>query len=133
MGQNKTLDYRYLAKVTKVIDGDTFDVIFDLGLKVIKAARIRLKFVNAPEMSTPEGETAKLWLQELFKKQGCLLNNTLLSENGDIDFRDKKSLWVQTFKDRDDLYGRVLGVATLPDGSDLGTQMLDAKMAKPYG
>lgn len=58
-GQN----YTYLAKVLKVVDGDTLDVRIDVGFKMkMMRARVRLRGINAPEMSHPKGVTSKKFL-----------------------------------------------------------------------
>lgn len=42
--------YQYLAKVTRVIDGDTFDAIVDLGFRITHSIRIRVKNIDCPEL-----------------------------------------------------------------------------------
>lgn len=42
------------ATITRVIDGDTFDAVIDLGWRQSYATRIRLYGVNAPEVHGPE-------------------------------------------------------------------------------
>ena len=54
--------YTYNAKVVKVIDGDTVDVMMDLGFEVFKKVRCRLAGINAPEVSTDEGKVARSFL-----------------------------------------------------------------------
>lgn len=39
----------FKAKTVRVIDGDTYDFLLDLGLDVHKRERIRLRFFDAPE------------------------------------------------------------------------------------
>lgn len=41
--------YCYKAEVVKVVDGDTLDVMIDLGLDTFKAERIRVAGINTPE------------------------------------------------------------------------------------
>ena len=41
--------YWYKAKITRVVDGDTFDAMIDLGFKMIAIKRIRLACVDTPE------------------------------------------------------------------------------------
>jgi micrococcal nuclease len=41
--------YTYKAKVERVVDGDTIDVIIDLGFKMTTQQRIRLQGINTPE------------------------------------------------------------------------------------
>ncbi len=56
----------YVAVVNRVIDGDTFDVLVDLGFNVYEYAVIRIEGVDAPEMNTPEGKAAKAFLEGEF-------------------------------------------------------------------
>jgi|LGOV01.1.fsa_nt_gb micrococcal nuclease len=41
--------YEYTAEVDRVVDGDTLDLIVDMGFKVTTNQRIRLAHVNTPE------------------------------------------------------------------------------------
>lgn len=41
--------YKYKAKVERVVDGDTIDVVIDLGFKITTNQRIRLQGINTPE------------------------------------------------------------------------------------
>ncbi|MEA3495641.1 MAG: thermonuclease family protein [Bacteroidota bacterium] len=41
--------YEYKAILKRVVDGDTMDVIIDIGFKLTTEQRIRLKGVNTPE------------------------------------------------------------------------------------
>ena len=41
--------YIYKAKVERVVDGDTIDVVIDLGFKVTTHQRIGLQGINTPE------------------------------------------------------------------------------------
>jgi len=66
--------YRYKGKVLRVIDGDTLEVLIDLGFYTFKKAKIRLKGINAPEIFHPKskeerkkGLEAKKFLSSLFK------------------------------------------------------------------
>ena len=56
--------YTYRGKIVKIIDGDTIDVIIDLGFEVQKRVRCRLDSVDAPAITTPEGKKAKEFLVE---------------------------------------------------------------------
>lgn len=41
--------YHYKAKITNVVDGDTFDVDIDLGFHIHIHERVRLLNVDTPE------------------------------------------------------------------------------------
>ena len=55
----KAVLYTYPAKVFKVIDGDTLTVIADLGFGLFSKQKLRLRRINAPEMTTARGIEAK--------------------------------------------------------------------------
>ena len=63
--------YTYKVKVMRVIDGDTVDVMIDLGFNVWVKNRIRLFSINAPEIRTKDleeknkGTASKVRLEEL--------------------------------------------------------------------
>lgn len=86
-------EYRVIEK-PRVVDGDTLDVVFDLGFSVHTKQRVRLDGVDTPETRTTNlnekryGTEAKVFLEEWIK------TNT--------------GLWARTSKD--DKYGRMLVV-----------------------
>jgi micrococcal nuclease len=45
--------WMYRCRLIRIVDGDTFDVTIDLGLRTYADQRIRLLGVNAPEMHGP--------------------------------------------------------------------------------
>lgn len=51
--------YEYNAVVEKVVDGDTIDVIIDLGFKTWKKVRVRMEGINTPESRTRDLEEKK--------------------------------------------------------------------------
>ena len=60
--------YKYKAVVERVVDGDTIDVILDLGLSVLTRQRLRLYGINAPEIRGREkkqGLKSKKWLEDM--------------------------------------------------------------------
>lgn len=61
--------FRYTCKVTRVVDGDTFDCTVDLGFGVFKKIRVRLYGVEAPETRGSEKvlgkHIAKFFTEEL--------------------------------------------------------------------
>ena len=68
MGIEHTLRY-FDCKLVRVIDGDTIDMVVDLGWNVSTLERIRIVGVNAPELGTVEGRAVKQAVQ------AWLLNN----------------------------------------------------------
>ena len=56
--------YEYAIKeVLKVVDGDTVDVLIDLGFDLTKKERIRLAGIDTPESRTRDLEEKKLGLE----------------------------------------------------------------------
>ncbi len=51
--------YEYKAVVERVVDGDTIDVIIDLGFKTWKKVRVRMEGINTPESRTRDLEEKK--------------------------------------------------------------------------
>jgi micrococcal nuclease len=47
------VNYTYNAKVVRVIDGDTLDVVVDLGFETWHAVRLRLDGIDTPEVRGP--------------------------------------------------------------------------------
>ena len=47
--------YEYeIREVTKVVDGDTVDVVFDVGFSMFRKERIRLNGIDTPESVTSD-------------------------------------------------------------------------------
>ena len=51
LGDQTDFSYR-VSKVTKVVDGDTIDVIIDLGFDIMYKSRVRLFGIDTPESRT---------------------------------------------------------------------------------
>ena len=56
------LSYTYVAHVERVIDGDTILVEIDCGFNIRVRQRLRLRGIDAPEMSTKAGERARVFV-----------------------------------------------------------------------
>ena len=74
-----TPTYIYRATLVRVVDGDTYELLIDLGMRVAHRALVRLHGFYAPESRTAEGQAATARASELLTGQ---------------------SLVVQTFKDQ---------------------------------
>jgi endonuclease YncB( thermonuclease family) len=108
--------YEYAARLIRTIDADTYVLDVDLGMHTwARGVRIRAAGLNAPELSTPEGQTAYAWV------------NTWFAEHC-----PDTTLTVKTTKDRSDAYGRLLGTITAPDGACLNTSLLTTGHAEPW-
>lgn len=102
--------YSYRAHVDRIIDGDTFEAVVDVGFYHSCRQRFRLMGYNAPETRGPEREMGKLASEVL--ALGILgLDVTLHTHKGDA-------------------FGRWLADVTLPnDGGDL----VDWLVKRGYG
>lgn len=86
--------YWYTATVLKVIDGDTLDVMIDLGFNIHHKARVRLYGVNTPESRTKD-------LAE--KEMG------LKAKSFTADWTTRhRQVFLKTIAGKDDKYGRIL-------------------------
>jgi micrococcal nuclease len=85
----------YEAKVDRVVDGDTIDLVIDLGFDVLHKVRIRLHGVNTPESRTRDLEEKEL---------GINAKNYVYDWLSALD-----TVYVKTLKDGSGKYGRILG------------------------
>lgn len=107
--------YSYDAWMIDLVDGDTLHCGVDLGMDVAMNATIRFYGINAPEMKTPEGKTAKAFAAQW-----------LLTHCPDGKFV------LTTIKDRREKYGRYLGIITAFDSASLNADMVSSGNAVPY-
>jgi micrococcal nuclease len=89
--------YQYFVKEVKgVVDGDTIDVLIDLGFDILFASRVRLAGIDTPESRTTDKAEKALGLEskEYLKKQ----------------LKDAKSVVIKTEKmNSSEKFGRILG------------------------
>ena len=86
----------YVRKVENVVDGDTIDVLIDLGFDILFQSRVRLAGIDTPESRTKDLKEKALGLEskEYLKKS----------------LKDAKSVVIKTEKmDSSEKYGRILG------------------------
>jgi micrococcal nuclease len=95
MGEKIMYEY-YVRKVENVVDGDTIDVLIDLGFDILFQSRVRLAGIDTPESRTKDLKEKALGLEskEYLKKH----------------LKDAKSVVIKTEKmDSSEKYGRILG------------------------
>ena len=106
--------YEYKATVTKVYDGDTITVDFDLGFGIVlKKQKIRLLGINTPEVRGPE------------RADGILSRNALRQRILD------KQVIIRTSKDKKGKYGRWLGEVYVED-ENINQWLITEGYAKEY-
>ena len=115
---DKPSPYSYRVKsIKKVIDGDTFDCIIDLGFDVLLEARVRMMGIDTPESRTRD-------LEE--KKFGLLAKEYLVMK------LEAEDIIVTTEVDNEKgKFGRILGWVWADD-VNINQQMIDENMAVAY-
>lgn len=95
------LVYFYRAKVNKVIDGDTVDILIDLGFGLFKDVKARFWGINAPEISRPKDEAellkglaTKARVEEWFKQYAPDGYIIIRSHNGEQLRQEKYGRWL---------------------------------------
>ena len=103
--------YRYKALIDRVVDGDTIDMMVDLGFDVWTHQRIRLHGIDAPEKNTPLGKELKKQMANQLEGKSIVLDVT-----------------------KPDKYGRYLGTLWLTESSStsINEQLCVNKLAKSY-
>ena len=80
--------YEYSCKVKRVVDGDTVDVVLNLGFDIRYDCRVRLGGIDTPESRTrnldekARGKLAKAFLQECIKGKKVVLKTRLKDSRG---------------------------------------------------
>ncbi len=113
--------YQYFVKEVKnVVDGDTIDVIIDLGFDILFSSRVRLAGIDTPESRTTDKAEKALGIEakEYLKKH----------------LKDAKSVVIRTEKmDSSEKYGRILGwVYVNGESESLNNKMINDGYAWGY-
>ncbi|OYT15999.1 MAG: hypothetical protein B7C24_10150 [Bacteroidetes bacterium 4572_77] len=108
--------YRYTAEVIRIVDGDTFDLVTDLGFNLKCKQRFRLQGIDTPETWRPQTE------KELKHGQSATkFVNTVMPVGSFVT--------IDTYKDSS-IYGRYGVQITLSDGNDLAALLITRGFAK---
>jgi micrococcal nuclease len=117
LGDPTDFSYR-VDKVTKIVDGDTIDVMLDLGFDIKYKSRVRLFGIDTPESRTRD---------KVEKKYG-LLSKKFLQEQ----IKKSKRVTIKTYKgDETGKFGRILGDVFL-DGKSVNSLMCTKGHAVEY-
>lgn len=68
--------HTYAARILKVVDGDTLDALIDVGFGIRVRERFRLKSINAPEISTKNGQAARDFLIDYLSRCPLVIART---------------------------------------------------------
>ena len=110
--------YEYACKVERVVDGDTVDVVLDLGFDILHKCRVRLYGID-----TPESRTRNLDEKARGKMAGAFLKDAI--DSG-------KKVVIQTkLKDSKGKFGRVLGDVVV-DEVNINQEMIKNYYAVAY-
>jgi micrococcal nuclease len=110
----------YVRKVENIVDGDTIDVVIDLGFDILFASRVRLAGIDTPESRTKDKAEKALGLEskEYLKKRIMAAKNVVIKTEK-MDSSEK--------------YGRILGWIYLDgEGNSLNTEMIEKGYAWGY-
>lgn len=111
--------YKYKARVDRIVDGDTMDVIIDLGFKVTTHQRIRLQGINTPETYSVKKDSEEY-------KKGMAAKNFVIQR---IEANNFEAL-VETEKDTGK-YGRYIATVWLADNPvSLNDELVEKGFAK---
>ncbi len=114
----------YGATILGVVDGDTVDLMVDLGFSVHHKIRVRLYGINTPESRTKNLQEKELGLKAKKYVEDWSANH--------------KWVFVNTIPDKNDKYGRVLARIYSSDKVDdpktacLNTDMIQSGNAREY-
>jgi micrococcal nuclease len=108
-------EYVYSAKVINVVDGDTIDAEVDLGFYVYQRMRLRLAFIDTPEMNDKDPEK-----RAKAREAKDYVSDLLLGAN--VVLRTHKK----------DKYGRFLAEVFVSDKS-INEHLIEKGLAVRYG
>ena len=94
--------YEYTCTVTRVVDGDTIDVILDLGFSILHKCRVRLYGIDTPESRTRDKD------EKVRGKLAAKILEDSINNGTKVILRSK-------LKDSKGKYGRVLGEVIVDD------------------
>jgi micrococcal nuclease len=112
--------FEYRATAINVVDGDTLDVIIDLGLTITIKQRVRLYGIDTPERGHPGADAASVALREY-----------VLPVDPNVMTRLPLPLIIRTVKPHDK-YGRWLASIETPTVPDVAARMIELGLGIEY-
>lgn len=111
--------YTYACTVLRVVDGDTLDLMIDLGFSIHIKQRVRLYGINCPETRTRDKKE---------KAAGLAAKSFVLEW-----LRKTPEITVRTHKDKKGKFGRILADICGPEGTaTLNTKLVITGHAVVY-
>lgn len=109
--------YEYnINEVLKIVDGDTVDILIDVGFDMLRKERVRLNRIDTPESSSKDITEKQLGLEAKEYLTNWLKKN--------------KKLRIKTIKD--DKYGRILGDIFNETGECINDLLIEKGYAWSY-
>lgn len=113
--------HNYTVEVERVIDGDTLDVLVDLGFRSWRRETIRLRGIDTPELDSEEGRSARAFVISCLEGAACVVVRTYKTDSfaryvGDLFYHPEAT-------DQDEV---------LNQGHFLNQQLLDAGLARVW-
>jgi micrococcal nuclease len=110
----------YVKEVTNVVDGDTIDVVIDLGFDISFSSRVRLAGIDTPESRTTDKAEKVLGLESKeYLKKAIKAAKTVVIKTEKMDSSEK--------------YGRILGWLYLDgSGNSVNNEMIEKGYAWGY-
>ncbi len=110
--------YEYNCTVERVVDGDTIDVVLDLGFDILYKSRVRLYGIDTPESRTRDKDE-----KARGKMAGAFLEEAI---------EDGEKVVIQTkLKDSRGKFGRILG-DVIVDDININQLMVKCHLAVAY-
>jgi micrococcal nuclease len=109
--------YWYLATCTRVVDGDTLDLMIDLGLSTHRKERVRLYGIDTPEVYGVKKES------EEYARGKAASDRTKELVEG-------KTIWVRTIRDKKGKYGRYLAEVYIDEDNCLNDVLVKEGLAE---
>ena len=106
--------FKYTAQVIRIIDGDTFEVLLDLGFGVFRKEKLRLARIDTPETYGVKKESAEYKAGKEateFVKEWCKITNN--------------KIVVHTIRDKKGSFGRYLAEVYAFEGDDKDKNLND--------
>lgn len=108
-------DYTYFARIINVVDGDTVDLLVELGFYVSIRERFRLSFIDTPELNSPNLE----------ERAAAVRARDYVMQYLGMGVRLKST--------KKDKYGRFLAEIFVEGQTvSINQQLLDLGLARPY-
>ena len=114
--------FEYHVQIVRVVDGDTIDVLVDLGFDVLKKERVRLAGVDTPESRTRDLREKKFGKLATKRVKDLLPTGSKMTARSEADSKSKAR----------GKFGRYMLDFDLGSGKTLAVTLLKEHLAVPY-